>query len=98
MHSRDARLANLFGAAALAALDAQEKAVAQAVGLSATAAATLVTIAARPGWSAERLRPAVGLSQPGMARLLDRLVAGRLVEKRRGRDGREHALHVTDAG
>jgi DNA-binding MarR family transcriptional regulator len=98
MHSQDARLANLFGAAALAALDAQGQAVADAVGLPATGAAALVTIAARPGWSAERLRPAVGLSQPGMARLVDRLVAGGLVERRQGRDGREHALHVTEAG
>jgi DNA-binding MarR family transcriptional regulator len=98
MHLQPARIANLFGAAALAAVDAQAEAVADAVGLSETAAAALVTIAARPGWSAERLRPAVGLSQPGMARLVDRLVRSGLVEKRRGGDGRENALHATEAG
>lgn len=44
------------------------------------------------------LRNAVGLTPSGAVRLVDRLAAAGLVERRRGADGRSLALHLTGRG
>jgi MarR family transcriptional regulator, negative regulator of the multidrug operon emrRAB len=80
MLSRDARTANLLGALGLEAAS-----VVQA-GRGATMSA-LVTIAAHPDRTIEELREPLGLSQPGAARLVQRLVDAGWVE-RRGPGGR----------
>ena len=74
MLSRDARTANLLGALGL------EAATALAAGPGATMSA-LVTIAAHPNRTVEELRGPLGLSQPGAARLVQRLVDAGWVER-----------------
>lgn len=73
---KDARIraANLLGAVALEAAHTAESAAAGVVGQTGAAAAALVVIAASPGRTVEQLRGALGLSQPGATRLIDRLV------------------------
>ena len=86
----DDRLANVLGAFALALVDGLEV---------ATERAALVTLAdLLEGRSVDDLRRAVGLSHSGGVRVVDRLVAGGLVERRRGADGRSVALHLTPEG
>src|SRR5918997_7221251 len=74
MLSRDARTANLLGALGL------EAATAIPAGRGATIGA-LVTIAAHPNRTVEELREPLGLSQPGAARLVQRLVDAGWVER-----------------
>lgn len=74
MFSRDARTANLLGALGLEAATAMP-----AVRGSTTGA--LVTIAAHPGRTVEELREPLGLSQPGAARLVQRLVDAGWVDR-----------------
>jgi MarR family transcriptional repressor of emrRAB len=91
MLSRDARTANLLGALGL------EAATVLPAGRGATTSA-LVTIAAHPGRTVEELRAPLGLSQPGAARLVQRLVDAGWVE-RSGPGGRGGLrLRPTDAG
>jgi DNA-binding MarR family transcriptional regulator len=91
MFSRDARTANLLGALGLEAATVVE------AGRGATMSA-LVTIAAHPGRTVEALREPLGLSQPGAARLVRRLVDAGWVE--RGGPGGRGGLRLTptDAG
>ena len=74
MLSRDARTANLLGALGL------EAATVMPAGRGATIGA-LVTIAAHPNRTVEELREPLGLSQPGAARLVQRLVDAGWVER-----------------
>ena len=91
MLSRDARTANLLGALGL------EAATVLPAGRGATMSA-LVTIAAHPGRTVEELRAPLGLSQPGAARLVQRLVDAGWVE-RSGPGGRGGLrLRPTEAG
>jgi DNA-binding MarR family transcriptional regulator len=91
MLSRDARTANLLGALGL------EAASVLPAGRGATTGA-LVTIAAHPNRTVEELRVPLGLSQPGAARLVQRLVEAGWVE-RAGPGGRGGLrLTVTEAG
>src|SRR5687768_13723293 len=82
MLSRDARTANLLGALGLEAATV----IQEIAGRDATMAA-LVTIAAHRHRTVEELRAPLGLSQPGAARLVQRLVDAGWVE-RSGRGGR----------
>ena len=92
------RTANLFGALALEAARAQERATHKIVGQSGAAAAALVVIAAAPGRTLEQLRAPLGLTQPGATRLVERLVNAGWLE-RRGPGGRRGLqLHLTAAG
>jgi DNA-binding MarR family transcriptional regulator len=50
------------------------------------------------GPSNDQLRRILGLSHPGSVRLVDRLVADGLVERRKGHDNRTIALYLTDSG
>src|ERR687895_67620 len=83
-----ARAANLLGALALDAAGALEAATKPVVGQAGAAAAALVTIAAHPGRSIERLRAPLGLSQPGAVRLVERLANLGWVERRGAGGGR----------
>jgi DNA-binding MarR family transcriptional regulator len=92
------RAANLFGALALEATRAQERATEAVVGQSGAAAAAIVVIAARPGTSIEQLREPLGLTQPGATRLVERLVTTGWVQ-RSGPGGRRGLqLTLTDTG
>src|SRR5918999_3193487 len=91
MLSPDPRTANLLGALGL------EVASVLPAGRGATTGA-LVTVAAHPHRTVEELRGPLGLSQPGAARLVQRLVDAGWVE-RAGPGGRGGLrLTVTEAG
>ena len=93
-----ARSANLLGALALEAIGAQERAIGEVLGVGGAAAGALVTIHKYPGRTVEELRAPLGLSQPGAARLVERLVGSGWVE-RAGPGGRRGLqLSLTPAG
>jgi MarR family transcriptional repressor of emrRAB len=96
--SNEERLVNLVGVAALAATDRMRAGVEGTLGSGGAAPAALVHLAAYPGESAEALHHVLGISQPGTAQVLERLVDQGLVERRQGRDRRTHALHLTARG
>lgn len=88
MHN-NARLANLFGAAALAATGAMTAAAAAVTDGGLSAAAALVTLASEPGIGVTELSRRLGLSQPGASRLIEALAARGLVRvgKHSGKQG-----------
>ena len=92
------RLLNLFGVAALAATTRLRSAVESDLAHGGSAPATLVHLQSHPGDSIEGLRKVLGISQPATVRLIDRLAAEGLVERRPGRDRRTLALHLTAVG
>lgn len=93
------RLANLLGALALGVHDALGAATAQAAGLPASAPAALVALDGfLDGASLDGLRRVVGLTPSGAVRLVDRLAAEGLVERRPGPDGRTVSLRLTRRG
>ena len=94
----DPRTANLLGALVLALGDELGAATTEGAGHGAAFPAAIVTVGANPGWTIERLRRALGLSHSGTVRLLDRLEAEGIVERRAGQDGRSVALSLTTAG
>jgi DNA-binding MarR family transcriptional regulator len=94
---------NLVGALALAISDSITAATAAATKAAAAetgpAAAALMLVAHLPGMSIDALRTGVSLSHPGAVRLVDRLEAAGLIERRACRgDGRRVALHLTPEG
>jgi DNA-binding MarR family transcriptional regulator len=92
------RTANLLGAFALEVATAQERATTEAIGQGGAAAAALDAVAASPGHTIEHLRGALGITQPGAARLFERLEAAGWVQ-RGGRGGRSgFQITLTDAG
>jgi DNA-binding MarR family transcriptional regulator len=97
MHYRPSRPANLLGAASLAVTEAVREAAEQAVGLGGAVPAALVTIDAYPDRSMEALRAALGISQPGVTRLVERIEQRGWVRKR-PTDGRAVALSLTASG
>lgn len=98
MFSPPDRLANLLGALALEATTAQAKATEAVAGQGGAATAALVTIAAHPNRTLDELRAPLGLSQPGVTRLVQRLVHAGWIE-RSGPGGRGgHRLAPTPAG
>jgi DNA-binding MarR family transcriptional regulator len=106
MHSHDdgaanadaLRAANLLGALALDVAGAQDRATSGAVGQSGAAAAALALVAANPGRTIEQLREPLGLTQPGAARLFERLTEKGWIH--RGGPGGRRGFQVvlTDAG
>jgi len=88
------RLSQLLGVLALDAAGRFQ----DSIGSSGTDAGALVHLHAYPGDSIEQLRAVLGVSQPGTVKVVDRLAAGGLLERRAGRDGRTRALHLTSAG
>jgi MarR family transcriptional regulator, negative regulator of the multidrug operon emrRAB len=103
MHTADdrdvnARTANLLGALTLEATHLQERAAEESVGIGGAAAAALVTIEARPGWTIEQMRGGLGLTQPGAARLVERLMRAGLVERFGPGGRRGYQLRLTARG
>jgi DNA-binding MarR family transcriptional regulator len=91
--------ANLLGAVGLAVTDRIEETARDVLGRAGETPAALVVIGYGMGPSNEQLRRILGLSHPGSVRLVDRLVADGLVERRPGlRDKRAVALHLTEDG
>jgi DNA-binding MarR family transcriptional regulator len=97
MHDKR-RLANLFGAAALAAAAAMAAAAGEVTEGGLSAAAALVTLASEPGTGVTELGRRIGLSQPATVRMVDSLARRGLAERAAGPDGRSVALHLTPEG
>ncbi len=92
------RAANLLGAVGLAVADRIEAMARSILNHAGETPAALVVIGYGLGPSNDQLRRVLGLSHPGSVRLVDRLVADGLVERRQGRDRRAVALHLTARG
>lgn len=97
--STAARTGNLLGALSLAVADRVRTATEQAGGHGAAAPAALSALHEfLGGGTIEQLRDVVGLSHSGAVRLVDRLEADGLVERRAGRDARAVSVRLTRAG
>jgi len=88
----------LVGALGIAVADAVRGAARAATGHGGELPGALVTLAAFRGASMAELQQALGLSQPGTVRVVDRLVTKGWVERRPGLEGRSVALELTSAG
>jgi hypothetical protein len=95
----DERTANLLGALALTLTDSVGAALGDEVGVAGTDAAALITLHNyAEGESLDLLRSALGLSQPGMVRLVDRLERRGLLRRQRAkRDARAISLRLAIA-
>lgn len=92
------RTANLLGTLATA-LSGRIAGAAARAGLSESAAAAVAVVGFYPGRETiEALSRVLRLSHSGTVRLVDRLVADGLMERRRGEDGRSVALVLTAEG
>src|SRR4051812_6994928 len=96
----DGRTENLLASCALALAERVHHAAEEATGLTAGAPAALVAISSYlSGQSVNSLPHVLGLSHAGTVRLVDRLQAEGLIERRRGDgDAREVSLVTTRAG
>jgi DNA-binding MarR family transcriptional regulator len=92
------RAANLLGALALEVAGAQERATSAAVGQSGAAAAALALVAASPERTVEQLRGPLGLTQPGAARLFERLTDKGWIHRGGPGGRRGFQIVLTDAG
>ncbi len=92
------RTVNLLGALGLAVAGSIETMARQVLAHGGETPAALVVIGYGLGPSNDQLRHVLGLSHPGTVRLVDRLVADGLVERRPARDKRAVALHLTETG
>ena len=90
--------ANLLGVVGLAVADRIRDAARDVLNHVGETPAALVVIGYDLGPSNDELRRILGLSHPGSVRLVDRLVADGLVERREGRDKRAVALYLTRQG
>lgn len=90
--------ANLLGALALVVNSRVRAAVAGPAGSGGALAEAVVVIKDQPGVTAEWLGQVLGLTQPGAAHLVRRLVDQGWVQRRPGADARSRALHLTPAG
>lgn len=90
--------ANLLGTLGLAVADRIEAAARDIMNHAGETPAALVVIGYGHGPSNDGLRQVLGLSHPGTVRLIDRLVAEGLVERRQGQDRRAVALYPTARG
>ncbi|WP_293368970.1 MarR family transcriptional regulator [Nevskia sp.] len=92
------RTANLLGALALSLNDEMREATEAVTGGGGETSAALVSIGHAPACSIDFLARLLHRSHPGTVRLVDRLAAASLVERRAGADGRTVALHLTVVG
>lgn len=90
--------ANLLGVVGLEVADLIEDTTREIIKHSGETPAALVVIGYGLGPSNDMLRKILGLSHSGTVRLVDRLVADGLVERREGSDARAVALYVTKRG
>lgn len=94
-----ARLGNLLGALSLALADRMQGAVEGAAGQTSSAPAALVALSDMvSAGSVDQLRRALALTPSGAVRLVDRLVAAGLAERRPGRDARSLSVVLTPQG
>jgi MarR family transcriptional regulator, negative regulator of the multidrug operon emrRAB len=92
------RTANLLGVVGLAVADRIEETARDILSRAGETPAALVVIGYGMGPSIDQLRQILRLSHPGAVRLVDRLVADGLVERRQGRDKRAVALYLSERG
>jgi len=92
------RLWNLLGALGTGIDDLIDAATAEVVGLGAGAPAALLHLERTGGCGAGALQGVLGLSQPGTAHVVRRLVDAGLVTRERGIDRRAVHLLLSDAG
>jgi len=92
------RTANLLGVVALAVAGRIEDTARAILSHVGETPAALVVIGYGLGPSNDTLRRILGLSHPGTVRLVDRLVADGLVERREGSDRRANALYLSKRG
>ena len=92
------RTANLLGVVGLAVANRIEASAREVLNRVGETPAALVVIGYDLGPSNDDLRRILGLSHTGTVRLVDRLVADGLVERRQGRDKRAIALYATRRG
>lgn len=99
MNDMHNRLTNLLGALTIGISDRIRLAVAEQTSLGGEAAAALIVIGHMTGPSIDQLGRVLKLSHPGTVRVVDRLVAAGLAERRSGTsDRRALALHLTPSG
>jgi len=90
---------NVFGAFALMIADDITSATAERAPEAGPAASALALLDHEPGLSIRTLAAGVGLSHAGTVRLVDRMEAEGLVERRgHDSDGRTRSLYLTPAG
>ncbi len=93
------RAANLLGAAVLGLHDEIKKTVEERTGHSGETSAAVTALGHQPGLSNDGLSSLLDLTHTGTVRLVDRLVADGLVEKRQSAlDKRSVALFLTARG
>jgi MarR family transcriptional repressor of emrRAB len=92
------RTENLVGALALALSDHLDDVLARSSGLRVPDAAVLNVVGQFPGGTIESVRAVLAITHGGVVRIVDRLAAAGLVERRPGPDARSLALHLTPAG
>jgi DNA-binding MarR family transcriptional regulator len=92
------RLDQLLGVVALSAADRMRAATEDDLAHGGAVPAALVHLEAYPDEPLDSLRVALQISQPGTVRVVDRLQAQGLLERRAGPDGRTRALRLTAAG
>ena len=94
----DSRLINVLSATAALVANHMQLAANQ-IGRGGESARALGAIGHEPGLTIRRLANALGLTHPGMVRLVDALAADGLVERRASeRDGRAVELYLTTKG
>lgn len=98
MKPAELRDLNVIGAFALALADDFKASMEDLADGNESACAALIVIGQESGLSVDRLSKVLRLSQPGTVRLVDRLAATRLVERKAGTDRRSVALRLTEAG
>jgi DNA-binding MarR family transcriptional regulator len=89
---------NVVGTFALALADDFKSAMEDLAEGNESACSALIVIGQESGLSVDRLSRILRLSQPGTVRLVDRLAAARLVERKTGADRRSVALRLTETG
>ncbi|WP_063786792.1 MarR family winged helix-turn-helix transcriptional regulator [Caballeronia cordobensis] len=95
----DCKIENVVGALALALSDSLHDGTQAQAPEPGPAAAAIALLGHEPGLAIEQLRRALRLSHPGTVRLVDRLTADGLVERRTSvADRRAVALHLTRDG
>ena len=92
------RTTNLLGALALGLTDRMAHVMKNTLDRSGEMAAAVIVLGYAPGLSVEILRQVLDRSHPGTVRLIDRLEDDGLVERRKAKDGRAVALHLTRKG
>ncbi|MEL7541440.1 MAG: MarR family transcriptional regulator [Pseudomonadota bacterium] len=92
------RTTNLLGALALGLTDRIHASLKTVLERSGESAAAIIVLGYAPGLSVEILRQVLERSHPGTVRLIDRLEEDGLVERRKAKDGRAIALHLTRRG